>query len=75
MSDAVDIANQNADEAIARTLANRVQKPVTVRPIDCAECGDPIEEKRRELVAGTEHCAECAAYFAERDRLFNGGKS
>lgn len=75
MSDAVDIANQNTDEAIARTLANRVQKPVTVRPVDCAECGDPIEPERRDAIAGTKHCAECAAYFAERDRLFNGGRS
>jgi RNA polymerase-binding transcription factor DksA len=74
LSDDVDLANQNTDEAIARTLANRVQKVVTVRPIDCTECGDPIQEKRRELIAGTEHCAECAAYFEERDRLFNGGR-
>lgn len=74
MSDVVDVANQTADEAIARALANRVQTVVTVRPIDCAECGDPIEEKRRDLVAGTEHCAECAAYIEERDRLFNGGR-
>lgn len=73
MSDDVDVANKLAEEAVARTLANRVQKVVTVRPIDCAECGDPIEEKRREVVAGTEHCAECAKYFAERDRLFNRG--
>lgn len=74
MTDIVDVANQTAEEAIARTLANRVQRVVTVRPIDCTECGDPIEEKRREVVAGTEHCAECAQYFAERDRLFNGGR-
>lgn len=74
MSDAVDIANQNTDEAIARTLANRVQPVLTIRPIDCAECGDPIEPERREAIAGTKHCAECAAYIAERDRLFNGGR-
>ena len=74
MSDDVDVANKLAEEAVARTLANRVRKVVTVRPIDCAECGDPIEQKRRELIAGTEHCSECAAYFAERDRIFNGGR-
>lgn len=74
MTDIVDVANQTADEAIARALANRVQRVVTVRPIDCVECGDPIEEKRREVVAGTEHCSECAAYFAERDRFINGGR-
>lgn len=74
MSDIVDVANQTADEAVARALANRVQAVVTIRPSDCAECGDPIEEKRREVVAGTEHCAECAAYLAERDRLFNGSR-
>lgn len=73
MTDIVDVANQTAEDAIARALANRVQRVVTVRPIDCAECGDPIEQKRREVVAGTEHCAECAKYFAERDRLFNRG--
>jgi RNA polymerase-binding transcription factor DksA len=53
-------------------LANRVQTVVKGRPINCVECGDPIEEKHRDVVAGTEHCAECAAYFAERNRLFNG---
>lgn len=74
MSDDVDVANKLADEAVARALANRVQKVVTVRPIDCVECDFPIEEKRRELIAGTKHCAECAAYIAERDRLFNGGR-
>jgi len=72
VSDDVDVANKLADEAVARALANRVKPVVTIRPIDCAECGDPIEEKRREAIAGTKHCAECAAYFAERDRLFNG---
>lgn len=74
MSDDVDVANKLADEAVARALANRVQPVVTIRPIDCTECGDPIEEKRREAIAGTKHCAECAAYIAERDRLFNGGR-
>lgn len=70
MGDVVDVANQTAEESLARALANRVQKAVTVRPIDCEECGDPIEDKRREVVAGTGHCAECAAYFEERNRLF-----
>jgi phage/conjugal plasmid C-4 type zinc finger TraR family protein len=74
VSDIVDVANQIAEEAVARALANRAQNEVLVRPVDCVECGDPIEEKRREVVAGTEHCAECAKYFAERDRLFNGGR-
>lgn len=70
----MDVANQLADDAVARALANRVQTVVRVSPIDCAECGDPIEEKRREVVAGTEHCAECAKYFAERNRLFKGAR-
>lgn len=74
VSDDVDVANKLADDAVARALANRVQTVVTVRPIDCSECGDPIEPKRREVVAGTEHCSECAKYFAERDRFNNGGR-
>lgn len=74
MSDIVDVANQATDEAMARSLANRVQKVVTVRPVDCAECGYLIEEKRREVVAGTEHCAECAAFFEERSRFINGSR-
>lgn len=74
MSDDVDVANQLADDAVARALANRVQAVAKVSPIDCAECGDPIEPKRREVVAGTEHCAECAMYFAERNRHFKGAR-
>ncbi len=72
MSDDVDVANKLADEAVARALANRAQAVVTVRPIDCAECGEPIEPARRELIAGTEHCAECAQFFATRNRFVNG---
>ena len=72
MSDAADEASQLADDVVARALANRVQKAVTVLHVDCTECGDPIEEKRREVLPGTEHCAACATYLAERDRVFKG---
>lgn len=72
MSDDVDVANKLADEAVARALANRIKNIVAISPIDCAECGEPIEVARRELLAGTEHCAECAQFFAARNRFVNG---
>lgn len=74
VADNADDASQIAEDIVARALANRVQTVVKISPIDCVECGDPIEPERRAVIAGTEHCAECAAYFAERDRLFNGGR-
>lgn len=35
------------------------QRPTGESLTHCAECGDPIPEKRRELVAGVTHCVEC----------------
>ena len=75
MSDVVDLANQLNDEAVERAIANRVQSPTGVSPLDCDECGEPIEQKRREVIPGTQHCAECAKWFAQRDRFNNGGRS
>lgn len=74
MSDNVDVANQLAEDAIQHALANRVKSTPAISPVDCGECGEPIEQKRRELIPGTEHCSECAKWFAERARFNNGGK-
>lgn len=72
MSDDVDVANKLADEAVERALANRTKPISAISPIDCTECGEPIESKRRELLPGTEHCADCASFFAKRNRFANG---
>ena len=48
------------DDSIKDELA-RIQaaRPVGESLTHCAECGEPIPEKRRELVAGVRHCVEC----------------
>ena len=75
MSDNVDVANQLAEDAVERALANRVKTIPGVSPEECQECGDPIEQQRREVIPGTEHCSECAKWFAERKRFTNGGNN
>jgi len=74
VSDAVDTANDIADQTIAIALANRVKPGTKLGPKNCQECGIEIEPKRRELVLGTKHCAECAGYFAKRDLFRKGGR-
>ena len=72
MSDVVDVANQAADEALARALANRIKSPTGISPVDCDECGEPIEPARRRVIPGTVHCSECAKYLEKRNQ-FNRG--
>lgn len=57
-----DISDMASDaEQIARdaALSNRVQYR-GVSPIECVQCGDDIEPKRRQLLPGTVLCASCA---------------
>ena len=72
MSDAADDADKSIAEVIDRALANRPKPTLKISPIDCADCGEPIEKVRRDYFAGTEHCAECAKYNADVERFKSG---
>ena len=54
-------------ELIAReaALSKRVRYN-GVSPIDCDECGEPIGEARRRLLAGVRHCVHCAQELETR---------
>lgn len=67
---ASDVSDMASDvEQIARDAAvsNRVRY-TGVSPIDCYQCGEPIEPKRRELIAGTVLCASCAQFNEKKGK-------
>ncbi|QEG07756.1 hypothetical protein [Salmonella phage SE4] len=66
-SDVNDMASDAEQIARDAAIASRVQYK-GVSPIDCYQCGDPIEPKRRELIAGTVLCASCANLNEKRKR-------
>lgn len=60
-SDVNDMASDTEQIARDAAIASRVQYK-GVSPIDCYQCGEPIEPKRRELIAGTVLCSHCANF-------------
>ena len=74
MSDNADIANDIAEEALARALANRPRTMTGVSAIDCIECDNPIEPARRKVLPGVQTCAECAQLIEDEKRFINGGR-
>lgn len=63
--DDIERADRHATHAIDCAIANRVRYE-GVSATRCDECGEAIPERRRELIAGTQHCAPCRT---ELDRL------
>jgi phage/conjugal plasmid C-4 type zinc finger TraR family protein len=65
-----DVADMASDvEQIARDAAvsNRVRY-TGVSPMECYQCGDDIEPKRRELLPGTVLCASCAQFNEKKGK-------
>ncbi|EBY8042350.1 DksA-like zinc-finger protein [Salmonella phage SPLA2] len=60
-SDLNDMAAEAEQVAREAALSNRVRY-TGVSPLMCYQCGDDIEEKRRQLLPGTVLCAACAQY-------------
>jgi phage/conjugal plasmid C-4 type zinc finger TraR family protein len=58
-SDVNDMASEAEQVARDAALSNRVRYN-GVSPLECYQCGDDIEEKRRQLLPGTVLCASCA---------------
>lgn len=58
MRDIIDQANDLAQLELDNLLANRqVFKGESAK--DCIECGEPIAEKRRQLLKGCQLCVDC----------------
>ena len=61
------------DDSISDELARiKAAQPVGESLTHCVECGEPIPEKRRELVAGVRHCIECQREL-DAERSARGG--
>lgn len=58
-SDIGDMASDMEQVAREAAIASRVRY-TGVSPLECYQCGDDIEEKRRQLIPGTVLCASCA---------------
>ena len=58
MKDIIDQANDLAQLELDNLLANR-QTFIGESVIDCIECGEPIPEKRRQLIKGCHLCIDC----------------
>ena len=65
MADDVDMAQDKADEALQRHIANAVQHAHTVGRPDCVDCGDPIPEARRRANGFAIRCVDCQEDFEE----------
>ncbi len=58
MKDIIEQANDLAQLELDNLLANR-QTFTGESAIDCIECGEPIPEKRRQLLKGCQLCIDC----------------
>ncbi|PXY93060.1 TraR/DksA family transcriptional regulator [Gilliamella apis] len=68
MRDIVDQANDLAQLELDNLLANR-QTFAGESAKDCIGCGEPIPEKRRQLLKGCQLCVDCQSLkelFAKR---------
>lgn len=73
MSDAVDLANDEAQIFLEKALGNIPKYTGGVSAITCEECGYTIPEARRLAVPGTLNCADCQSLFEERSKHIWGG--
>ncbi|XLP78563.1 TraR/DksA C4-type zinc finger protein [Mannheimia haemolytica] len=69
MSDQIDRANELAEKPERRHL----QKFCKIRPLAPAflsvrDCGEPIPEKRREMVIGCTRCIECQTIYEHKQK-------
>jgi len=66
MRDTIDRANDLAQQEIDNIIAKRQTVFVGESAINCFECGEPIPEKRRQLLQGCKLCVDCQGL---RERL------
>ncbi len=63
MSRDIDYAIDRAAELLAQRITAHVNRPVGVSAFECQDCGKPISEKRRMIIAGVTRCAPCQDVF------------
>lgn len=55
----IDAANEQVEHNLQIALANRRTFSNAVSATHCADCGDELDERRREVVPGCQRCASC----------------
>jgi len=55
----IDAANEQVEHNLQIALANRRTFSNAVSATHCADCGDALDERRREAVPGCRTCASC----------------
>ncbi|WP_312197573.1 TraR/DksA family transcriptional regulator [Mixta calida] len=73
MTDLIDMAQQRADELLARNIANVVNRPVSVSASFCEDCDAPIPEQRRRAVLGVTRCVSCQDMAERYTKVSKGG--
>jgi len=66
MADSIDMAQQRADELLARNIAS-------VAASFCEDCDAPIPEQRRRAVRGVTRCVSCQDVAELRTKVSKGG--
>lgn len=64
-------ADREAGIARARAALTALQDSEAEKSGDCADCGEPIPDMRRQLVPNATRCTSCQAHF-ERQHRGNG---
>lgn len=69
MSDQIDRANELAAQQIEIALAKQRAKTTAYHSLlECEECGEPIPEKRREMVIGCTRCIDCQTIYEHKQK-------
>lgn len=69
MTDQIDRANELAEQQLEISLANQRAKTIACTSLfECEECGEPIPEKRREMVIGCTRCFDCQMAHEHRQK-------
>ncbi|HBQ1802557.1 TPA: TraR/DksA family transcriptional regulator [Klebsiella pneumoniae] len=55
----IDQANELAERRLEMTIQNMRINHAAISATHCRDCGEEIPERRRELVAGRQRCADC----------------
>lgn len=69
MTDQIDRANELMEKAREAALAKQLAKTTACASLfECEDCGEPIPEKRREMVQGCTRCVECQMAHEKRQK-------
>lgn len=68
MPEIIDQANELEELQREAAIARHRINCAAVSATHCCDCGDEIPQRRRELVAGCQRCADCQEEFEERGK-------